>query len=102
MYSGIEVDQEIEEIENNWEDYIPLPNALDINGYKIMEQFIWALPEGNVQARLAHAIGGKGAFRRFKENVYQMGMGDEWHKFENRHYEEMAVEWRNSYNIEYE
>ena len=56
----------IEEIEDSFiEEYIPLPGQYEINEYRIMEEFIYDLPEGRNQDTLERAIQGRGAFRRF-------------------------------------
>lgn len=58
------------------EDYIPLPGQYDINEYRIMEEFIYELPEGKRKNRdvLERAIQGKGAFRRFKDKLYDLNL----------------------------
>lgn len=39
-----------------------------------MEEFIWSLPEGSIQNTLERAIQGRGAFRRFKDLVDDLGV----------------------------
>jgi len=102
FYSGIEVDEELEEIENNWENYIRFPNAFEINTYSILEEFVWRLPPGCSQERLERAIHGKGAFRRFKQIVHQLGMEDQWYTFQDSYYRNLAVEWCSIHDIDYE
>lgn len=47
----------IEEIEDSFiEEYIPLPGQYEINEYRIMEEFIYDLPEGRNQDTLERAI----------------------------------------------
>ena len=43
------------------EEYIPLPGQYEINEYRIMEEFIYDLPEGRNQDTLERTIQGKGA-----------------------------------------
>ena len=52
----------IEEIEDSFiEEYIPLPGQYEINEYRIMEEFIYDLPEDRNQDTLERTIQGKGA-----------------------------------------
>ena len=43
------------------EEYIPLPGQYEINKYRIMEEFIYDLPEDRNQDTLERTIQGKGA-----------------------------------------
>ena len=43
------------------EEYIPLLGQYEINEYRIMEEFIYDLPEGRNQDTLERTIQGKGA-----------------------------------------
>lgn len=73
MITGID-DESADEIDENPERYFRLPTKFEINEYSIMEEFIWSLPEGRQQDMLERAIRGKGAFRRFKDTVYDLGV----------------------------
>ena len=47
----------IEEIEDSFiEEYIPLPGQYEINEYRIMEEFIYDLPEGRNQDTLQYIM----------------------------------------------
>ena len=48
-----------------------LPTSSDIRDYDIMEDFVDTL-SGSARDRLANAIQGKGAFRRFKDTIWQL------------------------------
>ncbi len=65
LYSGIEVDEELEEIENNWENYIRFPNAFEINTYSILEEFVWRLPPGCLNMRFMEKVHLEGSSRSF-------------------------------------
>ena len=93
----------IEEIQEGFiEDYIPLPKQYDINDYRIMEEFIHELPEGRSQDILASAIRGRGAFRRFEDKLYDLGLEQEWYRYRDEAYERIAREWCEQYKIEIE
>ena len=84
------------------EDYIPLPRQYDINEYRIMEGFIYELPEGRNQEILEQAIRGKGAFRRFKDRLYDLGLEQKWYKYRDDSYERIARDWCERFRIEIE
>ena len=94
---GIDADEEYEElmddVENNPDNYIALPNRFDINEYGMMQDFIEALPEGPAQDRLFESICGKGAFRRFKGVIRAVGLAEQWYAHRNRALEKIIREW---------
>lgn len=98
MVDGVKNPELIEEIE--FGEYISLPENFEINEYQMMEEFILKLPRGNSQRVLAHAIQGKGAFRRFKDRLYDVGLVKEWYSFRDGAYEKLAREWCEEHNIE--
>jgi hypothetical protein len=81
------------EIWDSEEHFAKLPGKFEINSYGIMERFCHEYPNTRVSERLSDAIRGKGAFRRFKDLVFDLGIQDEWNRFEHEAYEEMAIEW---------
>lgn len=68
------------------DDYIDLPNSYDINEYRMMENFVYSLPRGKNQTILYNAIQGRGAFRRFKDKLHEIGMANEWYKYRDQQY----------------
>ncbi len=78
-----------------------LPTSFDIREYDMMEEFIDSLPEPS-WSRLEQVIQGKGAFRRFKDIIRQLGVGDQWYKFRSSEYKKHAIEWCKENNLEYE
>lgn len=84
------------------EDYIPLPGQYDINEYRIMEEFIYELPEGKNQDVLERAIQGRGAFRRFKDKLYDLNLEKQWYSYKDSAYERIASKWCERYGIQVE
>ena len=82
------------------DDYIDLPDSYDINEYRMMENFVYSLPRGKNQTILYNAIQGRGAFRRFKDKLYEIGMTNDWYKYRDQQYKEIALEWCKENNIE--
>lgn len=78
-----------------------LPTSFDIRDYDIMEDFVNTLSD-SMYDRLASAIQGKGAFRRFKDTVYYLGIDQEWYDFQAASYKRKAAKWCEENGIEYE
>lgn len=78
-----------------------LPTSFDINEYSIMEDFVYSLPKSQCE-RLARAISGRGAFRRFKGSIRQMGIEEQWYEYQGDAYKRMAIKWCEENEIEYE
>ena len=95
MVDGVKNPELIEELE--FEDYISLPENFEINEYQMIEEFILNLPAGNSQKVLAHAIQGKGAFRRFKDKLYDLNLEKHWYQYRDEADEkdkEILMIWR--------
>ena len=105
MFDGMvdgEKNQELfEEIREGFVgDYIPLPGQYDINEYGIMEEFIYELPEGKNQDVLERAIQGRGAFRRFKDKLYDLNLEKQWYSYKDTAYERIARQWCEIHKID--
>ena len=87
MVNGETNPELIEDIREGFiEDYIPLPNQYDIDEYRIMEAFIYQLPSGENQDILDREIRGRGAFRRFKDKLYDLRLEQQWYKYRDDAY----------------
>lgn len=85
---------------DEYDDYIDLPDSYHINEYRMMENFVYSLPRGKNQTMLYNAIQGRGAFRRFKDKLYEIGMAKTWFDYRNQQYKEIALEWCEENDIE--
>lgn len=101
MVNGDDDPEVIEEIKEGFEEYIPLPGQYEIEEYNMMEEFINVVPECRAQSKLGVAIQGRGAFRRFTDTVYDLGLEQKWYKYRDEAYEKIAREWceRNKIDI---
>lgn len=103
MINGETNTELLEEIEDTFiEEYIPLPSQYDINEYHMMENFIYELPVGRAQEVLEAAIRGRGAFRRFKDRLYDFDLQEKWYKYKDACYEKVARDWCEQFEIEIE
>lgn len=100
MVNGETKPELIDEIEESLGEYIVLPGQYEVDEYSMMEEFIDNLPEGRKQDELYDAIRGRGAFRRFKDEVYELGLEQKWYKYRDKAYEKLAIEWCEENGIE--
>lgn len=61
--------------------FIKIPNKFDINGYQMMEDFVFNIQNDILQDEFHHAIQGKGAFQRFKNKLSENGIENDWNEF---------------------
>lgn len=73
------------------DEYIALPDSFEIHEYKIMEHFCYTIEDERVQNILLQAISGKGAFRHFKDKVYEEGINKNWRRFRDSAFKQIAV-----------
>jgi hypothetical protein len=84
------------------DDYISLPDDYEIDDYSIIEDFCYSIENEELSEELLYAIRGSGAFRRFKEKIYQYDIEDQWYDYKEQRYRKIAIEWCEENNIEYQ
>lgn len=97
-YTNLNVD----ELDELFESSIGLPTQYEINEYSMMEEFIETIEDARLYNQLQIAINGKGAFRRFKDTCINYEIIDDWYKYRNDKYKEIAIDWCNKNNIKFE
>ncbi|MEK7727671.1 MAG: ArgE/DapE family deacylase [candidate division KSB1 bacterium] len=85
----IEVAKEILSTEN----FLALPERVEINEYRMMEDFCMALTDETLREAMYFAIKGAGAFRRFKDRLHHYGIIEQWYAFRETRYGEIAAQW---------
>ena len=90
------------DILENPENYIPFPDQFDINGYEIMERFVLSLTDDKMREEIYYAIKGKGAFKRFRDKILQHDIESDWYKFREDSLKEIAIDWCERNNIEFD
>ena len=83
------------------EHFIELPDRVEIDEYKIMETFALEYKHQRTSAELLRSIQGKGAFRRFKDTISDLGLWPEWNEFRAKEFEAIAADWLDSEEIPY-
>lgn len=81
-------------------NYIELPTKFDIHEYGIMEDFCFSMKDERIQNSLLRAIGSKGAFQRFKDQIINLGIRDQWFSYRDERYKQIAKEWCRDNDIE--
>jgi hypothetical protein len=81
--------------------YVALPEADSRDGYRDMEQFIETVADPRLQSRLDRAIRGRGAFRRFRDELMEDEAEDQrWYAFKRACLAERARHWLADEGIE--
>ncbi len=93
--------QEVNKILASDADYLKLPTRFEIHEYEIMERFCLSYPDAKISDILLQTIKGTGAFRRFKDAIYQYGIEDDWFKYLDEAYKEIAIAWLKSNDLAY-
>ena len=84
---------------NNW---IPLPSRFEIHEYNIMEQFCLSIKDEKISNIMYDSIKGRGAFKKFKDNIQKYNIEENWYKFKEIALRQIAVSWCERNNIDYE
>ena len=90
-------DIDIDEIDYD-DKYIVLPDQYELNEYHMMEAFAY----DHNDDRLITALQGRGAFRRFKDTVDDVGLRTEWFEFRDNCYRSRAEDWCRAHGLKWE
>ncbi len=93
--------QDVKNVMSFDDDYLKLPSKFDIDEYEIMEKFCLYLPNQKTSDVLLRKIRGSGAFRRFKDAIYQYGIEEDWFRYRDEAYKEIAISWLESHDFDY-
>jgi hypothetical protein len=83
------------------DDFKSLPDKFEIHEYAIMRDFCYSVEEDELRERLLNAIHGRGAFRYFKDLVFEHGIRDDWFAFRAQAFKEIAISWLEANELEY-
>jgi hypothetical protein len=68
----------------------------------MMERFAAELKDSGQSNELLASLRGPKAFRRFKDNVHDLGLSDKWYAFRERAFIDVARAWCEANGIEIE
>lgn len=91
-----------DELDELFENSIMLPTRYDINEYEMMEDFTETISDIRLQNQLYISLNGSGAFRRFKDTCINFDIINNWYKFRDEKYKEIAIDWCKENDIEFE
>ena len=91
-----------DELDELFEKSIMLPTRYDINEYEMMEDFAETINDTRLQNQLYISLNGSGTFRRFKDTCSNFDIINDWYKFRDERYKEIAINWCKENNIEFE
>lgn len=81
---------------------IALPTKFDIHEYGIMRKFCADIEDEQICDIFEELIQGSGAFGRFKNAIIEYGIADDWYTYRTNALKEIAVEWCEENDIEFE
>jgi len=89
-------------IEDNWEEYVPLPSPYDMDEHTIMKSFTEQLDDPDSRLDLLTALAGNGALQRFKNTVRDFGLMEEWQNYRKHALRQIAEIWCEENQIPYQ
>ncbi|ODS32972.1 MAG: hypothetical protein SCARUB_01911 [Candidatus Scalindua rubra] len=90
-----------EEILGESDRYVWIEDRPSYEGYNLMSEFADTVKDTGLREKLAIALDGKGAFRRFKDVLaYYPEEEKRWFSFKSQRMEEEITNWLNSIGIE--
>ena len=79
-----------------------MPLEFDIHEYRLMERLCLSLENDKLRDIMHYSIKGKGAFRRFKNNIRKYNLEQDWYEYRDEALRTIAIEWCEENGIEYE
>ncbi|WP_096435057.1 UPF0158 family protein [Alteribacter populi] len=80
--------------------YVELPSKFQVNEYEIMKEFSFS-QDAPIQSHLLRTIDGRGAFRRFKDEIISLNIEQEWYSYRRQQLRKIAVNWCERNSIKY-
>ncbi len=84
------------------DDFIELPPRFEIHEYSLVERFCDGVQDPDQRQQLKTALEGPRAFRSFSEAVGRLGIEQEWFRFRDQAFEDLAIGWLDEHQIAYE
>ena len=82
-----------DELDELFEKSIMLPTRYYINEYDMMVDFAKTIEDTRLQNQLYISLNGSGAFRRFKDTCINFDIINDWYKFRDERYKQLAIDW---------
>ncbi|MFQ6070089.1 MAG: UPF0158 family protein [Candidatus Aminicenantales bacterium] len=88
-------------LEDEEDKFIALPSRFEIDEYSMMERFALSVSNAEISDSLYTAIKGRGAFRRFKDEILRFGIEEDWYRYRHEKFKELAIYWCEDNKIVY-
>jgi len=82
-------------------DFLALPGKFEIHEWAMMERFSSSETRAARRDELLDAIHGAGAFRSFRSAIIRLGIEDQWFRFRQSAFEEIATDWLKAHDISF-
>ena len=92
----------VREVEKGSKRYVQLPSESDVDEWDMMRRFCDAVGDDQTKELLLRAIQGRGAFRRFKDELGRSSLLDKWYDFKRNALRDQAIEWCTENDIPFE
>ena len=100
LYSLDNEDEDSEGFEESY--WMAAPDSYEKDEYATMVSFAANVADRRANELLRVALEGKGAFSRFRNTLYRVGLEKEWYAFKHKALVEIAREWCEDNGIPYE
>ena len=82
--------------------FLPLPKKKQIHTFAIMEEYVATSPRLKPKERekLRAALDGAGPFKRFRDEVKRQKLEDDWLRYRDARFEQMARDWCAEHGID--
>ena len=92
----------VREVDNGSKRYVQLPDESDVDEWDIMRRFCDTVTDNPTRELLLREIHGRGAFRRFKDELGRSSLLDKWFDFKRNALRDEAIEWCTENDIPFE
>jgi hypothetical protein len=82
-------------------DFEALPEKFEIHEWAMMERFSSSQAGAARRDELLDAIHGAGAFRSFRSAIRRLGIEDDWFRFRQLAFEEIAKDWLTAHDVSF-
>ncbi|NOU62580.1 hypothetical protein GC096_00790 [Paenibacillus sp. LMG 31461] len=80
--------------------YLDFTLRNNFNEYQIIEEFIISHQDQKNREVLYDTIQGRGAFRRFKDKIVELGVDSQWYTYKDSKIKQLVIEWCKEHNLE--
>jgi hypothetical protein len=81
---------------------IPLPDQHDFHEWQVMRDFADSIEAPRKREEVLEALHGSGAFRMFRSTIRRLKLDDAWDRHRDRVMRDIAIEWCEENDVEWE